>query len=365
MFKTRAETKKKYSSPTSNHKNLNIDFSLTKLLKYKLPHRSSDNIYDDNHDQIDASIPKLKGERDREIDKFSKMPMVPNFQAELLEVAKRMRSNKMDDIQEQVRADNYKNQLDDDYKTKDKLKTLDHNINKKENLRQKWKQIENAENFHLSMPLEGSRGQASGKESTPEPSPPRLIQKEKHLPSKTFYFGMEKSGKDAPQSYPTDVDCFAASLTANNMNMVLQNSSGSDISSELDLEDSHISTNGIALQLRPILPKKQLEIPRFSPAAAWKLLSSMENNATASTVPSDDGPVFIEDRIEKLSRPPPPPTIQLGPRSSHDKSGDSGISGDAGPPGFDESTEPVIINPNNIRVSVKASFYDCISLFNS
>lgn len=38
---------------------------------------------------------------------------------------------------------------------------------------------------------------------------------------------------------------------------------------------------------------------------------------------------MFEERIERLSRPPPP-LIALGPRSSHDKSGDSGISGDAG-----------------------------------
>lgn len=327
-----------------------MDFSLTKLLKNKVPHRSSDNIYNDNHDEVESN---QKNKRDRDNEKVNhlhkiQVPMIPNFQAELLEVTKRMRNNnKLNDIEENDITDKYKNEINDDFKiNKDKLKTLDHNINKKENLRQKWKQIENEEHFRLSLPMDGSRGQASGKESTPEPSPPRIIQKEKQLPAKTFYFGMDKPTKD---SFANDVDCFAASLTPHNI--LLPNSSGSDLSSELDLEESHLSTNGIALQLRPILPKKQLEIPRFSPAAAWKLLSSMENNATASTVPSDDGPVFIEDRIEKLSRPPPPPTLQLGPRSSHDKSGDSGISGDAGPPGFDESTDPVIINPANIQVN--------------
>lgn len=37
--------------------------------------------------------------------------------------------------------------------------------------------------------------------------------------------------------------------------------------------------------------------------------------------------VLFEERIERLSRPPPP---LLAPRSAHEKSGDSGISGDAG-----------------------------------
>lgn len=44
--------------------------------------------------------------------------------------------------------------------------------------------------------------------------------------------------------------------------------------------------------------------------------------------------VMFEERIERLSRPPPP-LLALGPRSLHDKSGDSGISGDAGAPNED------------------------------
>lgn len=53
--------------------------------------------------------------------------------------------------------------------------------------------------------------------------------------------------------------------------------------------------------------------------------------------------VMFEERIERLSRPPPPPLIALGPRSSHDKSGDSGISGDAGA-GNDDSLDVSTMN---------------------
>lgn len=41
----------------------------------------------------------------------------------------------------------------------------------------------------------------------------------------------------------------------------------------LAYEDAE-SLEGISLQLRPTLPKKQFEIPRFSPAAAWRLLTT-------------------------------------------------------------------------------------------
>lgn len=40
--------------------------------------------------------------------------------------------------------------------------------------------------------------------------------------------------------------------------------------------DDTESLEGISLQLRPTLPKKQFEIPRFSPAAAWRLLTTAE-----------------------------------------------------------------------------------------
>lgn len=210
---------------------------------------------------------------------------MPEFQQELKEVTERLRNSK---LFERIQSND----------AKQKLKTLDTVVVKKA-------------------------------EETKE-SPP---------PAKMFYFGM-----DEPIEKSTAIDRFASNYQTNGYHQSVPNSSGSDLSSEYEMDD--LTNNGIALQLRPILPKKQLEIPRFSPAAAWRLLSSVESNTAGSTVASEDGPVFIEDRIEKLSRPPPPPTAQFGHRSSHDKSGDSGISGDAGPAPFDEAVD------NNLGVSV-------------
>lgn len=53
--------------------------------------------------------------------------------------------------------------------------------------------------------------------------------------------------------------------------------------------------------------------------------------------------MLFEERIERLSRPPPPFPLSLGPRSWHDKSGDSGISGDAGA-GNEDSFDVSTIN---------------------
>lgn len=60
---------------------------------------------------------------------------------------------------------------------------------------------------------------------------------------------------------------------------------------------------------------------------------------------------MFEERIERLSRPPPP-LVALGPRSSHDKSGDSGISGDAGA----VNDDPMDIITNRAKASVRPAW---------
>lgn len=47
----------------------------------------------------------------------------------------------------------------------------------------------------------------------------------------------------------------------------------------------------ISLKLRPTLPKKQLEIPRFSPSAAWRLLSTLETPGPSMSTASEEMPV--------------------------------------------------------------------------
>lgn len=110
------------------------------------------------------------------------------------------------------------------------------------------------------------------------------------MPVKTFYFGMEQGEHEA-------VDRFAASLRVPPVPCSL--------SSE---EPEEEPSSGIALQLRPTLPKKQLEIPRFSPTAAWRLLSALDANqlGTASPAHTEEGSILLEERIQRLSRPVAP-----------------------------------------------------------
>lgn len=303
LFKTRTETKKNYSSPVNKHKSL------------------------------DTSIPVTIREHERNQDlrpnrlSLPEINLAPDFHQELKKVTDQLRHSRMSD-----RTD----------KHKEKLKTLDHNIHRKDHIRQKLKEIKaETEEKHITDCI---RGDGSGKESSsPDQSSPRIIRKDE---VKTFYFGMEGKNDD----YNNDViDHFASNLHSINRIPKIGHSSESDISSEIELDESHGSWNGIDFQLRPILPKKQLEIPRFSPAAAWRLLGAVDSNAPASTIASDEIPVFVEDKIEKYSRPPPP-AMQIGQRSNNDKSGDSGISGDAGPAGYDDGVEVLMNSRNNLQV---------------
>ncbi|XP_025161249.1 uncharacterized protein LOC105190640 isoform X1 [Harpegnathos saltator] len=145
---------------------------------------------------------------------------------------------------------------------------------------------------------------------------------EKSAP-KTFYFGMDDALTNEPRNcVDQQMEQLQARLHAREVN--------GSAECMLDYtDDGKSGIEDISLKLRPTLPKKQLEIPRFSPSAAWRLLSALEAPGPTMSTASEEIPVMFEERIERLSRPPPP-LIALGPRSSHDKSGDSGISGDAG-----------------------------------
>ncbi|KAF5286513.1 hypothetical protein FQA39_LY16289 [Lamprigera yunnana] len=267
---------------------------------------------------------------------------VPEFQSELKEAVQRIKSTKKEtgDVFKPSSISK-KYSKNSNIQAKHKLKTLDHN-NKKENAQNLFKHLKIAtvnikENSAHSVNY--NRGQPPCKESTSESHFQTEGLSKKVEPYKLFYFGMKESIDDDSNNNSTDIQ-ITRNISYNRLYPVPA-SSGSDLSSEIEMEEIQMPRNKITLQLRPILPKKQLEIPRFSPAAAWRQLSAVESNLAPSTIASEDSPILMEERIEKLSRLPPPSLLQTGPRSSYDKSGDSGISGDAGPVGFDENPDGI------------------------
>lgn len=91
------------------------------------------------------------------------------------------------------------------------------------------------------------------------------------------------------------------------------------------------SDNDILLNLRPTLPRRQLQIPRFSPVAAWKslLIDTNMNDAKNGKLSSSLLQLHLTDdarhetKIERIYREPSFNLQQLD-----NKSGDSGISAD-------------------------------------
>ncbi|XP_034940335.1 uncharacterized protein [Chelonus insularis] len=207
-----------------------------------------------------------------------------------------------------------------------------------------------------------ARGQGSGQESTPEPprgKEKKVIENRKKrldVKEENNYRDNEKRWSEGPiktekiqiKSYEKNIIRETKEIEEKNWNssngisskpkenskaFYLQNKEYSKSHQNLhsDLDEAKNQHEDIALKLRPTLPKKQLEIPRFSPSAAWRLLSALETPGPNMSTASEEVPVMYEERIERMSRPPRP-LIALGPRSSHDKSGDSGVSCDAGAP---------------------------------
>ncbi|XP_011169183.1 uncharacterized protein LOC105202380 isoform X1 [Solenopsis invicta] len=167
---------------------------------------------------------------------------------------------------------------------------------------------------------------------------------EKSAP-KTFYFGMDEAlSNESRNCVDQHMEQIQSRLQAREINGSIECHDYTD--------DGKSGIEDISLKLRPTLPKKQLEIPRFSPSAAWRLLSALEAPGPTMSTASEEVPVMFEERIERLSRPPPP-LIALGPRSSHDKSGDSGISGDAG--AANDDSLDVSTNTNNNRLKTPAT----------
>ncbi|XP_012537677.1 uncharacterized protein LOC105837442 isoform X3 [Monomorium pharaonis] len=167
---------------------------------------------------------------------------------------------------------------------------------------------------------------------------------EKSAP-KTFYFGMDEAlSNESRNCVDQHMEQIQSRLQAREINGSIECHDYTD--------DGKNGIEDISLKLRPTLPKKQLEIPRFSPSAAWRLLSALEAPGPTMSTASEEVPVMFEERIERLSRPPPP-LIALGPRSSHDKSGDSGISGDAG--AANDDSLDVSTNTNNNRLKTPAT----------
>lgn len=176
--------------------------------------------------------------------------------------------------------------------------------------------------------------------------------------TKTFYFGMSQDQSMLINEEPVVQKTNQINLLSatNHFSELDSESTDSSLSSAIidhfpmhliqtideHLNDPDSNPSGIQVHMRPTLPRRQYEVPRFSPAAAWKNLAQADCDIVAS--PEETTNVFekknygsysandvddslnqqmLESRIERVYRDPVPGFLD-------NKSGDSGISGDAG-----------------------------------
>ncbi|XP_066906092.1 uncharacterized protein [Halyomorpha halys] len=163
--------------------------------------------------------------------------------------------------------------------------------------------IKNSPSFHSTLSIDGDI----------------WVMNNKTVPVKTFYFGMDINENNCP---------FAIEAFASQIQHMSQSSSESQISSNDGFTDIIYDeiNGGISVQLRATLPRKQIDIPRFSPTAAWRMLSTLD---TVQSFQEDDV-IPMENRILAPPLPVQIPTVM-------DKSADSGISGDASPQQHDSA----------------------------
>ena len=137
---------------------------------------------------------------------------------------------------------------------------------------------------------------------------------------KKFYFGMTNTEDTEYMDYSIE------NPTETKLSNIIYGALLSDCNSEKSQE--------ISLRLKPVLPKKTLEMPKFSPVAAWKMLVSYNpgsNTSECSNSQDDKDSILVEDLIEVVSSSCPTFHKFFDPILSQDKSGDSGISGDETP----------------------------------
>lgn len=220
------------------------------------------------------------------------------------------------------------------------------------------KTIERAESKPIDdLKLEDRR--SIRKYQVDEGSEDRHQQQQLESATKTFYFGMSKDqsmllNEELPVVHNSNRDLISAS---NHFSELDSDSTDSSLTSALidhfpmhliqtideHLNDPDSNPNGIQVHMRPSLPRRQYEVPRFSPAAAWKNLAQADcdivttpeettnvceqQNFSSYSANDIDEPSLnqqlLENRIERVYRDPVPGFLD-------NKSGDSGISGDAG-----------------------------------
>ncbi|KAL3289899.1 hypothetical protein HHI36_023286 [Cryptolaemus montrouzieri] len=251
-----------------------------------------------------------------------------DFQGELKEATKRLRKIRSDDNDD---FSSRRGSIEDAAKN-NKLKTLDHHINRMDLLKLKSADFSHPKDIQHDELLPFIRSEASGKESSIEESPPKHSKEIKNEGPKHFYFGMLSS-----QSTPFS--------NTNDSKSKFRNKNYPDSESSTEIKHNDYDSD-VDINSRQLLPKKSQDLPRFS-IAEWKQSSSFESVMNPET--SKEFKYSSEENEE------PPRIFSIFPTRSRSnersRSGDSGISGDGSPALYEDTADPLITTKNNLKTS--------------
>ncbi|TMW46628.1 hypothetical protein DOY81_008293 [Sarcophaga bullata] len=152
---------------------------------------------------------------------------------------------------------------------------------------------------------------------------------------RTFYFGMElHNARDTGSSQNNSEH--SPKFTRKNEDLLLENEDINLLSHNIESEEE-INDNGILVHVRPTLPRRQLETPSFSPAAAWRNLSEEQqrlqrskSKQTKSYKNVVESPIYLAScpKINPNSVPNWTPQQDLEEDEDDDDDDDNGISGE-------------------------------------
>ncbi|XP_046387849.1 uncharacterized protein LOC124157295 [Ischnura elegans] len=156
---------------------------------------------------------------------------------------------------------------------------------------------------------------------------PERIKESPPAPAPTpFYFGMEGDIEDEMRTKALSEERDKVDKFAERVRQVkLEEALIEEVEWHRRSDDEEEEESGIDLCLRPTLPKKQPQVPRFSPIAAWRQLGS------PATMHSPEPSIVLTDNLlpDKVPAIESSRVIEMERRG--EKSADSGISGDASP----------------------------------
>lgn len=152
---------------------------------------------------------------------------------------------------------------------------------------------------------------------------------------RTFYFGMDTrrtaaattNDAEATTKFTVPIERRASPTTSSSSESIIMTTAVYDISiSPKQYDDDNDNCNGLQVHVRPMLPRRQMNIPRFSPAAAWRMLTEEQQNlqlqrqsmkvqaATASATAQQQQQIFRSTALDTLNNEQPiHPVCKLRP----------------------------------------------------